>query len=187
MKKYLGDFMKKLILTYGIIFLLSLSIALAVPRDLNIQIGKILNNSNLIEDATLEINFSLWTVSTGGSPIFTIEKNLSVSNGTTDVIIQPDEGIFINNSRIFLSITVEDDNESLPRINLTSVPYAIRANISDSSRDNSVTNKSILSTDDFSFLPTCQSFLVASCNFLKNFYSIFTPFFCEIGYCLDYT
>ena len=83
--------------TLLLIILIS-NIVLAVPRDLNIQIGKLFQNAQIVEDSIIKINFSLWTASTGGNPVFTVEKNISINNGTGDVIIQPDEGIFINNS-----------------------------------------------------------------------------------------
>lgn len=157
--------MKKII--YLIIFILLLTSAYAVTRDMNIQIGKAFLNKQLIEDSTIEINFSLWTSYTGDTPVFIIEKNISVHNGTGDVIISPNEEIFINNSNIFLSVTIATDNESIPRVNLTSVPYSIRSNITDSVRENSITNKSIFNTGNFSFFNIFVNSLLSTNNIIS--------------------
>jgi len=96
-----------------------------------------LSNGSLVEANITYINYTniLW------------EQNQSVAtdaNGVYDVILAGINLSFAD--QYYLGITIGSDNESVPRVNLTSAPYSFRANTSEDLNANNsyvVTNLSI--------------------------------------------
>ena len=114
---------------WGIIFLLMINIVLAVPSTMNIQ-GELKSSTGAVQTGTFTFEFNIYDVATGGTSLWDETQSLSVSQGIYDTILNDVDLSF--DRQYWLGITVDTDSEMTPRINLTSVPYAFRANISDS-------------------------------------------------------
>lgn len=112
-------------------FLISvLSLAFAVPNSLTLQ-GKLTNLAGTSQSGTYNFTFRIYDSSTGGSALWElVNYNITTdANGVYDVALT---NVNLNFSdQYYLGITVGGDNESSPRINLTSSPYAFRANVSE--------------------------------------------------------
>ena len=114
-----------------LLFLIFLSIsAFAVPNSLNIQ-GKLTDSSDSIQTGTFNFTFRFYDAYTGGNKLFEKANITSTtdSRGVYDIII---DGINLSfDKQLYLGMEVNADGEMSPRINLTSVPYTFRANVSD--------------------------------------------------------
>ncbi|MCK5107942.1 MAG: hypothetical protein KAQ83_04410, partial [Nanoarchaeota archaeon] len=96
--------------------------------------GKLENSSGDVVTGTHNFNFSLYTVSTGGSAEWTEEQTgVSVdADGIYDVILGSVDAINLDfDEAYYLGVEVDGDGEMTPRINLTSTPYAQRAKFAD--------------------------------------------------------
>lgn len=126
--------MKKLHLAAALVVLFTLLYAQAtaeVPKKINYQ-GKLTDaNGGLIVSDTVEIEFNIYTDSTGGSSIWTeTHSYVPVRYGLFSVVLGSDTEIpdsIFNGSTKYLGITVEQDAESVPRMPMLSVSYAYRA------------------------------------------------------------
>jgi len=116
--------MKKLI--YLLLLLVMVAGVLAIPQTFNIH-GKLTDSSNQPLTGTYNMTFRIYDNYTSGNLIWN-QTNMSVStdsDGVYNVIL---EGINANfTQQFFLSVEVQSDGEMDPRINLTSTPYAFRA------------------------------------------------------------
>jgi len=118
------------IFIYLIMFILVSVSVFAVPNSLNIQ-GKLTNTNNQIQTGTFNFTFRLYDAYTSGNMLYE-KANLTATTDTRGVydIILTDINISFD-KQLYLGIEVNADGEMSPRINLTSVPYTFRANISD--------------------------------------------------------
>jgi len=120
------------VLLYAALAILMAGIALGIPNSLTLQ-GK-LTNQNGAAQASTKVNFTfkVYDSFTGGNTLYT-KGNVNVStdaNGIYDIILDGLSSLNFSD-QYYLGITVNEDNESAPRVNLTSSPYAFRANISE--------------------------------------------------------
>jgi len=125
---------------YILLFLISTALLLptivfAIPNSLTLQ-GKLTNLAGVSQVGTFNFTFKIYDASTNGNLLFLI-TNQSVStdaNGVYDVILNGINLSFAD--QYYLGITVGGENESQPRINLTSSPYSFRANTSEALNPN---------------------------------------------------
>ncbi|MDD5699996.1 MAG: tail fiber domain-containing protein [Candidatus Nanoarchaeia archaeon] len=114
-----------------ILSVLCLSIISAeIPQKLNIH-GRLTNSAGTAVSGAHNIVFKIYNIYSGGVALWN-SGSLSVtsdSDGIYDVILNATNLNF--NEQYYLGITVEADSEMTPRINLTSSPYAFRANVTD--------------------------------------------------------
>jgi hypothetical protein len=84
---------------------------------------------------TVGMEFRLYNVATGGTPLWTEQwtgaSSVQVSDGLFNVMLGSlaaiPQNVITGNSTLFLGITVDADNEMTPRIQLGSVPFAVQA------------------------------------------------------------
>ena len=109
--------------------LLALPFVSAIPDKLNI-IGKLTNPAGTYLEGNYNFSFRIYDSYTGGTKLFELNTNVTTDNvGVYDVIL---ENMDLNFSdQYYLEIAVWNDIEMSPRVNLTSSPYAFRANVSD--------------------------------------------------------
>jgi hypothetical protein len=129
-----------LIVVLGIV-----SSAIAAPslnRSLNYQARLLSTSGQNVSDGTYAIKFSLYSDSSGGTPIWTasgtnsvpVAINVTVTNGLFSVLLgdtsfqgqNPFNFDWYNDS-LYLGVTVDADSEMSPRKRLSSVPYAFVA------------------------------------------------------------
>ena len=110
-------------------FLLAVSIVAAIPEQINLQ-GKLTNAAGSPLQGTYNFTFNFYNVSTEGVSEFNYTTAVTTdSRGIYDIIIK---GInFTFDKAYYLGVKVADDAEMSPRINISSVPYSLRSNISD--------------------------------------------------------
>lgn len=108
-----------------------------IYKTINFQ-GKVTNpNGTNVTDGNYDFDFALYTVSSGGSAVWTESVNLSVDDG----IFQHNLGsstalpgsVNFNTDNIYLGITFNNDadGEMTPRIRFTASPYAFNADMLD--------------------------------------------------------
>ena len=121
-----------LVVLFSIILLIAVSsIVYAIPDSLTLQ-GKLTNIAGAAQEGTFNFTFKIYDSFTEGTVLYQI-INRSVktdANGIYDVILKNLSGLNFSD-QYFLGIAVQGDNESKPRINLTSSPYSFRANVSE--------------------------------------------------------
>jgi len=108
--------------------LILIFIVSAIPRVLNYQ-GKLVDPSGAGINGSLPMTFKLYTSETGGSPIWSESKNVSVTNGLFSVLLGdsvsfPDSVDF--SAQYWLEVTVSGE-EAFPRERLSATPYAMYA------------------------------------------------------------
>ena len=127
------------------VFALLSTFAFAIPNSLTLQ-GKLTNTGGASQVGTFNFTFAIYDNVTSGNRLWEM-ANYSITtdaNGVYDVILGNINLSFAD--QYYLGITVRTDNESSPRINLTSSPYAFRANVSEALNPNqsyTVTNLSV--------------------------------------------
>jgi hypothetical protein len=109
------------------------SAAAQVPRTLGYQGYLTYPRTGLPVDAPasapLVITFSLYTVPTGGSPIFMETHEVTVVNGRFSIVLGSKELLSAPFDRqYYLGIKIGSDGEMTPRQALSSSPYALNAN-----------------------------------------------------------
>jgi len=116
----------------SILLLISLSgLVFAIPDSLTLQ-GKLTDLSGSSQEGTFNFTFKIYDAYTGGNALYQI-INTSVTtdaNGIYDIILHNLSSLNFSD-QYYLGIAVQGDDESQPRINLTSSPYSFRANISE--------------------------------------------------------
>jgi hypothetical protein len=128
--------MSRLVFVLGLIvsvFLASLSFA-GIPKLINYQ-GMLTQSDGKtpVTNGNYTILFSIYNISSGGSSLWSHTYNVAVTNGLFNVILG-DSGAPINlpfDTTYWLGIKVGADPELSPRIRLTSVGYAYRAQKAD--------------------------------------------------------
>jgi len=106
-------------------------LALAIPDTLTLQ-GKLTNSAGTPQSGTFNFSFKIYDDFEAGTTLYESNRNITTdANGIYDVILKGLGGLNFS-SQYYLGITLDTDAESTPRINLTSSPYAFRANVSSS-------------------------------------------------------
>ncbi|TXI33971.1 MAG: hypothetical protein E6Q53_02105, partial [Candidatus Moraniibacteriota bacterium] len=105
--------------------------ATGINQQISFQ-GKVVNsNGTNVTNGSYTFVFQLYTVSSGGSNIWTETKSLTVTDG----IFQTDLGdttalpgsVDFNTDNIYLGINFNSDGEMSPRVRFTAAPYAFNA------------------------------------------------------------
>ncbi len=105
--------------------------ASSLPKTLNIQ-GKLANSTGGLINASTNFSFKIYDAFTGGNMLWEENHSLFVNEGIYDAILGYKEPITLDfNISYYLGISVNEDNEMSPRMNLTSSPYAFSAITSD--------------------------------------------------------
>ena len=121
--------MKRIILITTIIFLFPLTTG-AVPQLLNQQ-GYMSDNQGGPITGSVNVTFNLYSVESEGSSIWTQTTPITFDGGYYSVVLgpgSPDLSVDIfDGSDLFLGLTLEGQNEFLPRVRIVSVPYTFRA------------------------------------------------------------
>lgn len=123
-------------LLLGVVFLGLLAervvAATGILRQISFQ-GKVVNKTvgTNVTDGSYSFTFRLYTVSSGGSAIWTETKNLTVTNGIFqtqlgDTTALPGSVDF-NTDNIYLGVEYNGDGEMSPRLRFSAVPYALNA------------------------------------------------------------
>jgi len=105
------------------------SLAMAIPQLVNYQ-GRLTDNLGNPVTGSKSIVFSLYTVSTGGSNVWTETQTVSATNGIFNVLfgsVTALPGSVFDNAELYLGIKVEADAEMTPRQRIASVGYAYKA------------------------------------------------------------
>lgn len=105
--------------------------AAGVNRQINFQ-GKVVNSDGTnVTNGSYSFVFSLYSVASGGSAIWTETKSLTVTDG----VFQTNLGnttalpgsVDFNTDNIYLGINFNSDGEMTPRVRFTAAPYAMNA------------------------------------------------------------
>jgi len=109
----------------SILFILTIAASVsAIPQTINIH-GKLSNSSGSIE-GTHETTFNIYSSQTGGISLY--QKIIDVTTSTSGIYSAILTDINLDFSeQYYLGITIENDEEMSPRVNLTSSPYAYMA------------------------------------------------------------
>ena len=122
--------MKKELMILCFAVLLLVGIASAVPQTFNVN-GKLTNTAGAVLTGTYNMTFRIYDVYTGGSSLWN-NINSSVTTDSSGIyhVILTDVNVS-DSVQYYLGVEVGSDGEMTPRINLTSSPYALRANTTD--------------------------------------------------------
>ncbi len=123
------------LMVFGSLFLTpTVHAAAGINKQINFQ-GKLVDGNGLnVANGTYSIIFSLYTVSSAGTAIWTETDSVVISNG--DGIFQVPLGavttlpgsVDFNTDNIYLGIKISTEvNEMTPRVRFTAVPYAFNA------------------------------------------------------------
>src|SRR3989339_305773 len=98
----------------------------AIPQTFSVH-GKLENNAGSPLEGTYNMSFNIYNAYTGGSSIWNLSnQNVDTdSNGIYNVVLTSVNLDF--GSQYYLGVTVGNDSEMSPRINLSSSPYAFEA------------------------------------------------------------
>jgi len=125
-----------MILTVALCFLLvPAAFPGGVPQLMNIQ--GILTNSggDPVSDGAHTVVFSVYSVESGGSPLWTESRVVVTTGGTFSVVlgeIVPIPGSLFGSANLWLGMMIGGEPEMTPRQQLTAVPYVYRALNADS-------------------------------------------------------
>src|SRR3989338_6105878 len=127
-----GNEKRMAMIAFALIFaIFAAGMAFAIPDTLTLQ-GKLTSQSGAAQSWIYNFSFKIYDAFTGGNTLYTKhDTNVTTDvNGIYDIIL---DGLSALNftDQYYLGITVGDDNESTPRVNLTNAPYAFRANVSE--------------------------------------------------------
>ena len=104
-----------------------LPVRAAPPQTISYQ-GFLTSSAGAPVNATLSVQFSLYSVASGGTALWTETQSVTVTNGNYSVILGNTTPISLPfDAPYFLGVTVGTDAEMTPRAALTIVPYAFRA------------------------------------------------------------
>jgi hypothetical protein len=122
------------------IFVLSPCIGLgAIPQKINYQ-GYLTDAAGVAVNEAVQMVFSIYNVASGGSPLWTETQNITVTQGIYNVELGDATPInLLFDISYYLGIKVGTDPEMKPRIPLSSVGYAFRAQTVENVSDGAVT------------------------------------------------
>ena len=113
-----------------LVLILFSSFVFGIPNTLTLQ-GKLTNNAGTSQVGAFNFSFRIYDAYTGGNKLYESNLNLTTdANGIYDIILYNLSSLNFSN-QYYLGITINIDDESAPRINLTSMPYSFRANVSE--------------------------------------------------------
>lgn len=101
-------------------------------KQINFQ-GKVVNKTvgTNIADGSYNFTFSIYSVSSGGSAIWTETKSLTVTNGIFQTMLGDTTtlpgSVDFNTDNIYLGINFNSDGEMSPRVRFGAVPQALNA------------------------------------------------------------
>jgi len=102
-----------------------------IPHKINYQ-GLLTNSGNAPFNGTVSMAFKLFNVASGGSPLYTEQQTVNVTNGVFNVLIGSATALPLPfDVQYYLGVTVGTDPEMTPRSPLAAAPYAIRAGVAD--------------------------------------------------------
>ena len=114
------------------LFFFSFSANADIPRKIGYQ-GYLTDAAGVPVNGTLSMIFSIYSVSTGGSALWTETQNVNVEHGVYSVSLGDATSIALNfDVSYYLGVAVGTDPEMTPRKALKSVGYAFRASTVDS-------------------------------------------------------
>lgn len=121
--------MKRLILVVVLLCFSLAVLSVAIPKRINYQ-GVLKNKSTgqILPDGNYSVTFRLYTVSSGGSAVWSETTTVTITNGILNY--QLGSAVTLNlvfDQTYYLGIQVSGDSEMTPRERLTSVGYAYRA------------------------------------------------------------
>ncbi|MDH4227890.1 MAG: MopE-related protein [Deltaproteobacteria bacterium] len=140
MKSFSGVFTGALLLL--LVLLSSLSEA-AVPGTLTYQ-GRLTNSSGLAITGQVDITFNIYSVPTGGAPLWTQTiAGVTVVNGiftaTLGTVVNPINSSVISGADVYIGVKVGTDVEMMPRQKFAAVPYSVKASEADTVVDGAIT------------------------------------------------
>lgn len=104
----------------------------AVPEKINYQ-GYLTSSTGTAVNGSVQMVFSIYSVDTGGTALWTETQTVSVSNGVYSVVLGAATPVTLAfDAQYYLGVKVGTDAEMTPRRPLTSVGYALRAKVADS-------------------------------------------------------
>jgi hypothetical protein len=105
----------------------------AIPKTMSYQ-GVLKNvDGTLVPDGNYSMTFRLYTVSTGGSALWTETQTAAVSGGIFNVILGSQTALGLAfDVQYWLGVSVGSEAEMTPRVALASAPYGFRAAMADS-------------------------------------------------------
>ncbi|MBP7768610.1 hypothetical protein KA082_02125 [Candidatus Woesebacteria bacterium] len=120
---------------WSFLWYLSISPVLAatgVLKQINFQ-GKVVNKTvgTNIADGSYSFVFSIYSVSSGGTAIWTETKSVTVTNGIFQTMLGDTTSLpgslDFNTDNLYLGINFNSDGEMSPRVRFAAVPYAFNA------------------------------------------------------------
>ena len=120
-----------------LIFILP-SAAIGVPTFLTHQ-GRVVQSNSAPMTGSSDVTFELYGQATGGSALWTQQMSVTFDDGFYSVVLGPGSpelstDIF-DGSNLYLGITLAGLEEFAPRTRITTVPYAMRAEVANSLSD----------------------------------------------------
>ncbi|MBW2108004.1 MAG: hypothetical protein JRI36_04965 [Deltaproteobacteria bacterium] len=111
-----------------LLFCISVSAWGQVPYTINFQ-GYLTDSSGNPVDGTVEVTFSLYGVASGGDALWSEIQSVAVANGVYNVVLGDSSPLDALSFEFpyYLGVKVSEDDEMIPRLRLTSVPYALTA------------------------------------------------------------
>jgi len=117
-------------------FLLAISLLLSmgilnadVPNIIDFN-GRLTDSSGNAVNSSVAITFNLYDVETSGTALWTETQNVDVVDGLFNAklgSITPIDVNIIDSSELWIGISVETDDEMLPRTKIGSVPFSLRS------------------------------------------------------------
>ncbi len=134
----MNKYVKKLFFIIPILLLMAYSSISGVTDTISYQ-GRLLNNDSTAVTGSVQIVFSIYTVASGGSPVWTETysgvNEVSVTNGYYSVSLGSQTALtstVFSSDTTYLGIKVESDPEMAPRIKFETSPYSYNADKLDS-------------------------------------------------------
>lgn len=127
-----GSFFLAFVAFFGFLIITDQKASATINSQINFQ-GKLTNtNGTNVTNGTYSIVFSIYTVSSGGSSVWTeTQPSVSVTDGIFQValgsVTSLPGSVDFNSSSLYLGIKVGADAEMTPRVQFTAAPYAFNA------------------------------------------------------------
>ena len=115
----------------------------AVPRKITYQ--GYLRNAGAPVNGTVAITFKLYTAAAGGTPLWSeVHGSVLVASGVFNVVLGDNTPLTVPfDQKYYLGLAVGSDAEMTPRQALASMPYSIRASVTNAFVANAVTTSAI--------------------------------------------
>lgn len=100
-----------------------------IPRNISYQAVLTDASGNAVPDGEYNLTFRLYEVESGGSSLWTEVQTVDVANGIMNVSLGVTEPLDLEFQKTYwLGVTISDNPELKPRMQLTSSPYSLMAN-----------------------------------------------------------